>query len=292
MSKCTPKRTVSPRQQAILDNLFAALRLTDGLDISCYDETFLLRSMEKRRITTGCKTSAEYLEQLLKETAEAEAFSNALHVIYSEFFRDTLAFAQLEKLILPRLLSEKEKSGKAEIRVWSAGCAAGQEAWSIAILLDELVGTENKPVSYRICASDKSEPDLSVARHGVYGIEALQNVRLRHLNSSFVREGDSFTIVPRIKARVDFTCYDLFDVNTICPPSSIFGDFDLVLCCNVLFYYRPEKQQFILDKLQRCLAPGGYLITGETERTIVERSDIFQVIVPPATVFHKIPRTR
>lgn len=292
MLKCTPQETVSPRQQAIHDHLIAALRLTKGLDISCYDESFLLRSLEKRRQATGSKTPEDYLERLVRDNDEIEVFFHSLHVVYSEFFRDPLAFAQLEQQILSRLLSEKGKSDKAEIRVWSAGCAAGQEAWSVAILLDELIGAENKSISYRICASDQSEPDLTTARLGIYGIEALQNVRLRHIDRSFIRQGDTFAIAPSIKARVDFSYYDLLDTCTTCPPSSIFGDFDLVLCCNVLFYYRPEKQRFILDKLQRSLAPGGYLMTSEIERQIVERSGIFHATSPPRIVFHNAITTR
>ncbi len=283
---------ISSEQRAILDDLIAALQLTKRLDITSYDESFLLRSLEKRRLTTGCKTLKDYLDLLLKEAAEQEAFSYSLHVIYSEFFRDTLAFARLEKLILPCLLSEKEKAGKSEIRVWSAGCAAGQEAWSVAILLDELICAKNKPVSYRIFASDKSEADLATARLGVYGVESLQNVRLRHFDSSFVPQGSNFAIAPHIQARVDFSFYDLFDTSTTCPPSSIFGDFDLVLCRNVLFYYNPEKQNFILDKLHHSLATDGYLMTSQTERQIVKESGIFQAITPPINDFFNILTTR
>lgn len=283
---------ISLEKRVVLDELIATLRLTKRLDITNYDESFLLRSLEKRRLATGCRTLKDYLELLLKENGEEEAFSYSLHVIYSEFFRDTLAFARLEKLILPRLLREKEKSGKSEIRVWSAGCAAGQEAWSVAILLDGLISTENRSVSYRIFASDQSEVDLATARLGVYGVETLQNVRLRHLDSSFVRQGSSFAIAPRIKERVDFSFYDLFDVNTTCPPSCIFGDFDLVLCRNVLFYYRPENQHFILDKLQHSMAPSGYLMTSKTEKLIVEKSGIFQAASPPVNDFFNIVKIR
>ena len=283
---------ICPEKRAILDDLIAALRLTKRLDITSYDESFLLRSLEKRRLATGCRTLKDYLDLLLKENDEEEVFSYSLHVIYSEFFRDTLAFARLEKLILPRLLREKEKTGKSEIRVWSAGCAAGQEAWSVAILLDGLISAESRPVSYRIFASDQSEADLTTARLGVYGVEALQNVRLRHFDSSFVPQGSNFAIIPRIKERVDFSFYDLFNDTTTCPPASIFGDFDLVLCRNVLFYYRPEKQHFILDKLGHSMAPGGYLMTSKTEQQIVEKSGIFQAVSPPVNDFFNVLRTR
>ena len=131
------------------------------------------------------------------------------------------------------------------------------------------------------------ELDLVSARTGVYSAAAVGNVRLRHLDGYFSQPGESFGIVPRIRARVDFSLYDLLDASTVCPPTSIYGGFDLVFCSNVLLYYSPETQRRILDKVQRSLSPGGYLVTGETERQIVERAGGFLAAAPPATVFRR-----
>ena len=90
---------------------------------------------------------------------------------------------------------------------------------------------------------------------------------------------------------MDFSVYDLLDDGT-CPPASIYGGFDLVLCSNVLLYYRPKTQRLILDKVRRSLAPSGYLITGETEREIVAGAGGFRVVAPPATVFQQMQSRR
>jgi len=275
------------QDKMIIDDIVVALSLTSGIDISNYDGSFLWRSLEKRLMATGCQNLQDYLDLLLTDNLEAKVFSSSLQIIYSEFFRDILAFAQLEKVILPDLLRQKQESGKSEIRIWSAGCAAGQEPWSVAILLDGLICAMNRPVSYRIFASDLSEADLTTARLGIYGVEALQNVRLGHLENSFVRHGRDFAIAPHIREHVEFSQYDLFDASTTCPPSSIFGDFDLVLCRNVLFYYRHDKQLFILDKLHDSLASSGYFMTSRTERLIVESSNLFQGGKPPEKDFFK-----
>lgn len=275
------------QQRKILATLITVMGETHGRDVSVYKVSFLAKSLEKRRLASACATTATYLQRLGKDAAEAEALHHSLRVVYSEFFRNPLAFALLEQLILPGLIEEKVRS-RGEIRIWSAGCAAGQEAWSVAMLLDELAAIGARPVPFRIFATDLSEKDLIHARGGVYSATALGNVRLRHLDSCFSRQGETYTIAPRLKDRVDFSGYDLLDEETTCPPACIYGNFDLVLCSNVLLYYRPEVVRLMLNKLQRSLAPGGYLLTGETERQIVTRVDGFRAVAPPAAVFRRV----
>ena len=276
-----------------LGGAVGVLRERHGRDVSGYDEAFLAKAVEKRRRHGTYKTAGAYLERLADDAVEAEALCRSLRVVYSEFFRDPLAFALLEQIILPALVAAKKTSVQGEIRVWSAACAAGQEPWSVAILLDELLGAQppDTLAPYRIFATDLSETDLAVARAGVYSATALGNVRRRHLDSLFSPQGGGLlAIVPRIRAQVEFSLYDLLDESTSSPSTSIYGDFDLVLCCNVLLYYRPEAQRFILDKLRRCLAPGGYLVTGESERQMVETAGGFRAVAPPASVFQMTRR--
>lgn len=223
---------------------------------------------------------------------ERAALYASLHVTYSEFFRNPIAFGLLEQLLLPTLVEAKARNGHGEIRIWSAGCAAGQEVWSVAILLDALSAARERPVPFRIFATDLSETNLTQARAGVYSAAAVGNVRLRHLVDGFTRQGECYAITPRLKEWVEFSVYDLLNAETICPPGSIFGDFDLILCSNVLLYYRPATQGLILDKLRRCLAAGGYLITDESERQIVESTRDFRAVAVPAAVFQRTSHSR
>jgi chemotaxis methyl-accepting protein methylase len=270
----------------LLDQVVRVLRESHDLNVSCYAESFLAQTLEKR-LQAAVETSGGYLKRLAEDGAEAEAFSASLRVTYSEFFRNPLSFDLLEQLILPKLLSEAEQSGRREIRVWSAGCAAGQEAWSIAILLDEIIGARDKRLDYRIFATDLSESNLALANAGIYSAETLANVRLRHLRGYFSQQNDSFAMAPRLRVHVDFSLYDLLDERVSSPPPSIYGDFDIVMCCNVMLYYRPEKQRFILDRLWHCLAPGGYLMTDGTERQIVASAGGFRSVAVTAEVFQK-----
>jgi chemotaxis protein methyltransferase CheR len=261
-----------------LDDIIQAMEASHGLDISRYEEAFLRKTIAKRMAATGGGTVAAYVERLAGDRAEAEMFFYSLRIDHSDFFRNPLTFAVLGQLILPGLVEAKKKSG-GEIRVWSTGCASGQEAWSLAILLEELAG----PVPYRIFATDLAEPEF--ARAGVYSTEAVGNVRTRHLREYFSRQGESFSVVPRLRERVDFSAYDLLDGSSSSPAASIYGGFDLILCCNVLFYYRKESRQRILDKVGRALSPGGYFVTGKVERGMVSEHRKFLAVLPQAAVF-------
>jgi len=268
--------------------LLQGLAEAHGLDLTPYDTTFLQKTLDKRVAATGSASIAAYGGYLAEHRTDAVVLEQSLRIIYSEFFRNPLAFALLEQLILPGLIEAKARTDQGEIRVWSAGCATGQEAWSVAMLLDELTATAGAPpIAYRIFATDRSEPDLAQARTGHYSAEAVGNVQARRLRAHFSRHGDAFVIAPRLRARVEFSGDDLLDANSASPAASIYGDFDLVLCSNVLLYYRASARQFILDKLCHALAPGGYLVTGETERDIVAKHPGLRLVAPPAAVFQK-----
>ncbi len=264
------------------------VRVVHGLNVSSFDETFLIQSLNKRLTETSTATVEYYFDLLHQDASEAQALLASMNVVYSEFFRNSPAFALLEHILLPEICNEKEKSGQGEIRVWSAGCATGQEAWSIAILLDELLKTRKHLLSYRIIATDRLESVLSQAREGCYRMDALGNIKMRHLDTSFTRRGDSFVVVPRLREKVTFSFYDLFDTATTCPPESIFGHFDLVFCCNILLYYRQQIQALILKKIQQSLTPSGYLITDTTEGGIIKEIGGFKPAIPQAAIFRKI----
>lgn len=270
-----------------LDGFIQGLQARHQLDVSAYDSAFLNQSVARRMEAAGFASMEDFAGHLAEHRKEAEEFHGSLRVGHSGFFRNPLTFALLEQRILPDLLKNHQQNGGAELRIWSAGCAAGQEAWSVAILLDELTRAQAPALSYRIFASDLSEQALATAEAGVYSADSMGNVRLRQLGDCFTRQGECFSIVPRLRDKVDFSVYDLLDEHSSSPQASIYGDFDLILCCNLLFYYRPVIQQRILDKLCRDLVPGGFLVSGETERKIVAARDGLSAVTATVPVFHK-----
>lgn len=274
-------------RDAPLTGLIRMLHDTLDIDVSAYDETFLRKSLATHMRASGIDCIAAYGEYLIGHRAAAMALQASLQISHSEFFRDPLTYAMLEQRILPHLLATKAATGHSEIRIWSAACAAGQEAWSVAILLDGLTKAGAPAPAYRIFASDIAESELTHARAGVYSAKAVGNVRLRHLSECFIQQGEAYAIGSRLRSRVDFSTYDLLDAESSSPEASIYGDFDLILCCNLLIYYRPAIQQQILNKLCRDLIPGGYLITGEAERDTVAKHPWLRPVAATTGIFQK-----
>ncbi|MFA7344503.1 MAG: protein-glutamate O-methyltransferase CheR [Terrimicrobiaceae bacterium] len=275
--KPAPPETAGPP-----DDFIRASSGVLGLDLFRFEEAFLRKAIAGRLLANEMPSLPEYADFLAESPEEAEEFFRSLHVNHSSFFRNPLTFAVIEQLVLPGLVEAKKKSG-GEIRVWSAGCASGQEAWSIAMLLEELTSPQGERVSWRIFATDLAEPDQ--ARVGVYCAGDVGNVRARHLRDYFFRQADSYVIVPGLRSQVDFSVHDLLDDSSASPAAGIFGDFDLILCCNVLIYYRADARQSILEKLWHAISPGGFFVTGEAERTIVSGHQGLRAVAPPAAVF-------
>ncbi len=252
-------------------------------DFSVFEPSFLARSVRERTDIADPAGIEAWLTALGQTPLEARLFHDSLRIGFTEFFRDPLAFALLERVVLPRLAEAR----KGEVRAWSAGCAAGPEAWSIAMLLEDLHRSGAGPVPYRVIGTDVSDDSLAVAAAGVYPLESLGNLRLRHLRDYMTTNGGVAALGDDLRARASFSRLDLIDPRSQSPAESIYGGFDLVFCCNVLLYYRDEVRNLILGKLRRALSPGGYLVVGDSERGIVEKAGGFRVVAPPATVFQK-----
>ena len=254
-------------------------------DLSMFDKSFLEKSIDNRVTALSLKSRQDYLNYLIQSTIEADQLVESLTITYSEFFRNPLSFAILEQWILPKIM--EDKAGTSEIRIWSAGSAYGQEAYSVAMLLDKLIAARTNKTRYRVIGSDISAMALAASKRGLYDATSMRNVSLSNIEAYFTKEGEAYAISPKIKSQVIFTYYDLLSQTNDYPQESIFGDFDLVFCSNLLFYYSPEKQKFIIDKIMRSLAPNGYLVTGEAEKHFMQKQKGLKEIAAPSSVFQK-----
>ena len=257
-----------------------------GIDASGYDPSFLSKSIQKRITETQCGSEEAYYILLEKSHEESKRFFDTLQISHSGFFRNPLTFAALERIILPTMVVHTNKTKRKEIRIWSAACAAGQEPYSLAMLLEELKNGDSEKFSYRIFATDQKETQVTEARTGQYAVEALNSLNLMRVKQWFTKCGETYTVKPELKKNIDFSVFDLFSELFSCPPSSIFGDFDLVVCANLLFYYTPEYRKIILEKTGNSLANGGYLVTGEAERDILKNNN-FHEVYPQSGIFQK-----
>jgi len=258
------------------------------MSISRYDHPYLMSTLEKRLKALSIDSIKKYSDFISNNEGETKKLFDSLLNNHSKFFRNTLTFSLLGHWVLPLIVEEKERSRNKEIRIWSAGCAAGQEAYSIAILLDRILSTREQQIPYRIFATDISEAYLTRAKNGSYSLKDVENVQLKYLNRYFTIDNKKYLISPQLKKHIDFSFYDLFDKRSVCPPVSIYGEFDIVVLSNVLYYYRPEMQQRIINKILKCLSDGKYLVTGKTEKSIIEETGLFYTVAEPISVYKKL----
>jgi len=254
---------------------------SSGIDLDKYDDIFLNKSIKKRFTETNCDSVEKYYSFLEQNIEERESFVDSLQISYSEFFRNSLTFAVLEHIVLPALIHKKNNK---EIRIWSSACALGQEAYSLAMLLEEYSCNGQNKINYRIFATDQSGYQINKAKRGVYSADSLKRLSLKMAEKWFAKQGDTYVVKEELKQSIDFSVFDLFNKKLICPPASIFGDFDLVFCANLLFYYKDEYRDIILEKTGKSLAKGGYLITGETERDILTSHNYIEAF-PKSAIF-------
>jgi len=254
---------------------------TKGIDIRCYDDLYVSKLIDKRLQSRGLALDFDYCSLVETEKDEVFELLTALNNTYSEFFRNTLTFEILGQLLLSALTKQKK-----EIRIWSAACAAGQEPYSIAILCDEFLNSGSKSARFRIFASDINSGELEKASEGIYSEISLGNVTLKRLTNYFVRDNGNYRVKQHLKNYIDFSEFDLLNSENMVPPASIFGNFDLVFCSNLLFYFKPEYRQQILKKVTGSLAPGGYLITGETEAAMID-DKFYRELFKSSAVFQK-----
>jgi chemotaxis methyl-accepting protein methylase len=265
-------------------NFIDYILLNYGIDISKYDETFLFKSIQKRKTETNCNSVQDYCTFLEQNDNESKYFFDSLHISYSEFFRNSLTFAVLEKIVFPGIALNKKNSRHKEIRVWSAACASGQESYSLAMLLEELKNGTGEQFNYRIFATDQDKSQINEAQKAQYSESAIVNINLKRIKQWFTQQGAIYTINQELKNHIIFSIFDLFNENYSSPPESIFGDFDIVFCANLLFYYKKEYRKMIIDKMKNSLTNGGILIVGETEREILMNYN-FRELYPQSAIF-------
>ena len=207
----------------------------------------------------------EYLERLDNDGAGAEltAMLNALSTNLTHFYREAKHFDYLRSTVLPALRRDRDKDRK--LRIWSAGCAGGEEAYSVAILVHMAMKGEVANWVPRIFATDMDESALETASAAAYPRASFESTKLGILDEYFAPNGTGFEVRPFIRKMVRFSRHDLTSRTATTPPDSVFGTFDLTLCRNVLIYFSRDTQARVLGNLCKSVAKGGYLVLGESE---------------------------
>lgn len=249
-----------------------------------FDATFLEKTILQRMNALGMSEWKNYLNLLNTIDNEKIILRGMLSNSHSLFFRHSLTFSVLEFISLPGFLIDLRNSKIRELRIWSSACAAGQEAYSLAILLEELKINSKIDFTYRIFASDQQAAQIKLAKDGLFSASALGNTSLSRIETWFTREKDGYRVSDALKKHINFSTFDLLDEQLYFPQESVYGEFNLVFCANLLFYYAPQYQQKILSKIRHVLLPNGCFVSGETEKGIVLKSGFVEKF-PQSAIF-------
>ncbi|MCS3631815.1 chemotaxis protein methyltransferase CheR [Salinibacter ruber] len=238
------------------------IREHTGLDFPD-EKLYLLESRIKPRLLSqGVPDFETYVDRLEQgDTSELTNLVNAVTINETAFFRHPSQFEALEDTILPELvrLHQQERSGP--MRLWSAACSAGDEAYSLAILIRETIEPRHPRMDYEIVGTDIDTAVLEEARAGRYRKRSVRNVPPAYLRDYFDRSGEAFVVNPAIRDMVEFRPLNLTDAQDMRRMRNV----DLIMCANVLIYFNETSKKDVLRGLYRSLRPGGYLFVGGSE---------------------------
>ncbi|MBF0224159.1 MAG: protein-glutamate O-methyltransferase CheR [Desulfobacterales bacterium] len=251
--------------ESIINKVLQAIQVSRNIDLWGYHNSLLNEKIQKRIDLLGLKNLAEYLNRLYSDEMESHTLIEEILIKVSNFFRNPIVFEIIGQNILPQIIESKINTGNHEIRVWSAGCASGEEPYSIAILINDLLENNINNFTPFIFATDISDEALKTAASGLFPKKSLMDTKLRIIERYFTKTSTGFKIDPIIQNMVKFSNDDLTSVKRFAPSESIFGTFDLILCRNVLIYFDDKLQDIVLEKLYRALNKGGFLILGDCE---------------------------
>ena len=268
-----PPRTAtqaSPFNDNALKKIFILVRTQTSHDFSQYKPSTTCRRIERRMAVHQIDSTDAYVKYLQQTPSEVEALFRDLLIGVTHFFRDAEAFEVLESLIIPKLF--EGKSPGAVIRVWSAGCSTGEEAYSIAMLLHEQAKKLKQNYKLQIFASDIDSRAIAVARSGVYPASSTANISPERLSRFFTAEpdGSAYRIHKNIRDMLVFSEHDVIKD----PP---FSKLDLISCRNLLIYFETSLQKKIITLFHYALQPRGMLFLGTSE-TLGELSHLYTVI--------------
>src|SRR5579859_6067899 len=248
----------SAREQS-LQTVLAQVRERNGIDFSNYKRPTILRRLQRRMIATSASSLPEYARYLARHPDEYQRLTASFLIKVTGFFRDMEFFDALREHVLPDLIARARARDKT-LRFWSAGCATGEEAYSLAILVAEALGEELGEFQVQIFATDLDEEAIAFARHGIYPGAALASLPEALIARYFIKLDGNYEVTKHLRGLIIFGQHDLGQ-------RAPFPRIDLVLCRNVLIYFTPELQERALRLFAFALRDGAYLALGKAETT-------------------------
>lgn len=243
--------------EEVLRAFLAQVRARAGIDFTQYKAPTIVRRLSRLMTGAQCATLPDYMRYLNANPDAYQRLVGSFLIKVTGFFRDAQLFEYLREQAMPEVVAHARESS-SELRVWSAGCATGEEPYSIAILLAELLGDDLDDMHIRIFATDLDADSIVFARRGIYPSSSLAGMPPELIQKYFTRFDDAYQVKKRIR---NLTVFGEYDLGQRAP----FPRIDLVLCRNVLIYFTKELQQRTLQLFAFSLRESGYLVLGKAE---------------------------
>lgn len=266
---------LTDKTETDLAKILSVIRNQVNIDFSFYKPRTIIRRIERRINVNQLKDSAEYIKLLLYSKDEVEVLAREFLIGVTQFFRDKEAYMELEEKVIP-FLFEQQKTGQP-IRLWSVGCSTGEEAYSLAILCNEFMEKNNLNFDLKVFATDLDKEAIRVAGLGIYPESIVVDVTEKYLSKYFIQKHGVYQVNEKIRQMVIFANHNI----TSDPP---FSNIKLVVCRNLLIYFKSDVQQKVLNMFQYSLTKGGFLFLGSSE-SIMGVADTFDVVESKWKIF-------
>lgn len=253
------------------------LRKHRQFDLDQYKDRCIRRRIAKRLRACGVTDFSDYLKRLTIDREELDTLLATISIHVSQFFRNPDTYRILEQKVLPDLCRRARATGRRELTIWSAGCASGEEPYSLALLVDDMTPAG---LEVKILATDISAPVLNSARTGVFDFTRLKEVPDAVLDRYFTKENGRYQLVEQVRNKVEFLRHNI--MTATCYPSA-----DLILCRNVLIYFTRQEQDRILSRFATALPENGALVLGRSETVTGNIRQYFRSEFPVERVYRR-----
>lgn len=258
-------------------DILSLIQKSNGINFKYYKINTLLRRIQKRMTLHNVVRIGEYFEYLKKDTNEQIALGQEFLIGVTSFFRDEDAFKVFKNEVVPSICNNNKSH---TIRIWVPGCSSGEEAYSIAMLFEDYITTNNLDVTYKIFATDVDKNALYTGSIGSYSINNFEQIDQKYLDAFFIKKGGFIQIAKKIREKIVFSYHDI----TNDPP---FIKMDLVSCRNMLIYLSSNTQKKVLASFQYGLNVYGYLFLGSSE-SLGHLNKRFRVIDAKHKIFQNL----
>lgn len=263
-----------------LDKLVQKVNAERGLDLGQYRPAYVERRLAARLRTLGLHSYRQYAAYLDTHPDEYAGLLDTLTINVTDWYRDKPVYDMFANQIVPTMLADKLRARQRMLRVWCAGCATGEEPYSVAMTLLEAIAKGSENFMLSVTGTDIDPAALKIAAKAEYAIDRMSHIPQSHRLKYIEVRGDRFVIKPAVTACVKFRQMNLFEDR---PP----GVADLIFCRNVFIYFNREQQDRVLEKFWAALHKGGYLVLGRSEKLSADFSRRFELVSGRDRIYRK-----